>query len=1692
MEIEHAYHYYAFISYNHRDEKVAKWLQARLEHYKLPAVARKEIGEDVKIRPVFRYVSDLGVAVLREKIKQELEASKYLIVICSPHSAKPNVKGEHWVNDEVKRFSEMGRKDRIIPVIVDGVPGDIERECFCPALAAAEIAGVDFQKEKKLICLQKIVAKLLGLRPDILIQRYLEEQKKRRKRLFLGILPALVLVGLVGLFAWDMTRPVSLYFADYVDCYGLPEGIYEVPKSDLRMRSSTYRFDYQGYYWHGVHVASLPRGLFGVKRKLHRVVHVGPTDIPTNEYNEFRKHRPDIMEFVYDGANRLEKKVLRKRGGLDFVSGPITKKMHYANRKNAETGATIVNGHMWETFDDENKFYFLQGNITQRKDSSSEARTRITHSDIKRDSDGHMTSIRFLSAPDMIPACDKDGVYGVAYELTSGIGQGATGRIKEQHFLDEKGDRKPDRYGVAVIKFEYAGPYISSIEYNDKARGLVLGRAGFYRSFLQYDGYGNCTNEVLKNKYDKPVYRVLRDEDMGKELNGAQIWASCSYVFSNGLMVARYAYQPDGELLQRKGLIATIRWGYNELGDGNFIEYLDAKGKRTISADGFAIIRAESDRYSGKTTSLRFFMEDGVTPAYNRDGVSGFDSVYDEKSGLIIEQRYYDGNGLLVPCKEGNSICRFNFDNSGRVIQETYYDACTNICVPATLGGNVGSVKSEYPANNGGVEKRLYFTDANCCTRAKSSKGVSGVFTRYDEYGRMVECWDVDEKDLLFHRRHDSSMRKMDYSRVFRREEIVPGYYAEVDWRITRTTWYSDLNNPFYTNDGFCSKREIADLYGNIVFEIWENDKGERVDKKNGGYSVVVNTWSASGELVSQYYYDKSGQAVYDKISDTAGCEMSYDNQTHELRSTRYLSIDHRTSRCFKGTKYSEIRYEPTHDGIKETSYWHNDKPVRCSQNYHMVRRLQDVHGNPLDEWYFNEERAPVECVMDNGFSYHHGHAEYDAFRQPTMVCRYDEKEVLCQMGGDNFCIREMRYDSQHRKTEELLIGKPGGNTTGRPSYDDYPGSDRDGVSRILTSYHDTTQTKARIDEYGMKDSPCLYGCTGVWHKVTMYDVNGNETNCCTYAVDGSLIRDSNNVHTRTVAYFDDAHRHKRRDLYGKDIWGYAGIVHAVTWYDSTDNVIEQEYFGGDERHASDKNGLVKFVREYFPNAKTYGRCDEFGLKDASCLYGDTGVWHRVTLYDLVGRITNQCYFTASDLPIADKNGITHYTISYSNDVECAERCNLYGNCIWGTTGLCHVVRIYDSKDRLVEQRRYGKDDVPAPDSDGEFITKNSYHDDTRTKSREEWVAAPGSKLTHDGMGAYRHVKIYGPSGNESSEQYYSEDKKVLARWSIEIGMDGRERKTAYVHRDGLSAMGFQCLKDVVGANVSTDDQGRLVGLEFFDAMGKAVPGIDGAVRGRQSYHGTTEICAVKELFGDKIMPCLEGVTGVWHKVTMYDVKGNETNCCTYAADGSPIRDSNNVHARTFTYFDDPVRHKRRDLYGMDMCGNTGIVHSVTWYDNNDNVVEECYFGEGERPVADKDGTVKFIRVGDKTVPCLGGATGVWHKVTIYDVKGNETNCCTYAVAGSPIRDSNNVYARTFTYFDDPVRHKRRDLYGMDMWGNTGIVHSVAWYDNNDNVVEECYFGEGERPVADKDGTVKFIRAGGMLACTAMWVYGIE
>ena len=131
--------YTAFISYNSKDDRWARWLQRKLEAYSLPVVIRNEKDEVVrrdeeskKLR-VFRYRADLNAISLNEGLAKELDEARWLIVICSPNSAK-----SAWVGKEIQHFLDTGRSDHILPFIVDGTSysGD-ENECLNPVLKTA-------------------------------------------------------------------------------------------------------------------------------------------------------------------------------------------------------------------------------------------------------------------------------------------------------------------------------------------------------------------------------------------------------------------------------------------------------------------------------------------------------------------------------------------------------------------------------------------------------------------------------------------------------------------------------------------------------------------------------------------------------------------------------------------------------------------------------------------------------------------------------------------------------------------------------------------------------------------------------------------------------------------------------------------------------------------------------------------------------------------------------------------------------------------------------------------------------------------------------------------------------------------------------------------------------------------------------------------------------------------------------------------------------------------------------------------------------------------------------------------------------------------------------------------------------------------------------------------------------------------
>lgn len=195
--------YYAFISYKREDEKWAKWLHHKLEHYKLPSNLNGRTDLPKEIRPIFRDQSELAGGVLADEIQKALEASKYLIVICSPRAAQ-----SQWVGKEVQLFIDMGRTDKIIPFIIGGTAHaqNPEDECFPSALLSLppnqELLGINIDEMGRDAAAVKVVARMFGLKFDALWQRYEREQKRKKRFAIFGIVTFAIIALCIAGWIW--------------------------------------------------------------------------------------------------------------------------------------------------------------------------------------------------------------------------------------------------------------------------------------------------------------------------------------------------------------------------------------------------------------------------------------------------------------------------------------------------------------------------------------------------------------------------------------------------------------------------------------------------------------------------------------------------------------------------------------------------------------------------------------------------------------------------------------------------------------------------------------------------------------------------------------------------------------------------------------------------------------------------------------------------------------------------------------------------------------------------------------------------------------------------------------------------------------------------------------------------------------------------------------------------------------------------------------------------------------------------------------------------------------------------------------------------------------------------------------------------------------------------------------------------
>lgn len=223
--------YFAFISYSHADAAWGAWLHRKLETYRVPkslvGTTHTRSGQPVPARlfPIFRDREELPTSTdLGTMLRQALDDSRYLVVICTPRSA-----ASKWVNEEVLHFKRSGRGNRVLCLIADGEPNasaeDHAKECFPPAVRHAlnEDGELDLhrleepiaadarpQGDGKQAALLKLIAGLAEVGLDELRRRDHERARRTMRRwLAAAMILILLFASLAGLAVSQRNRALA-------------------------------------------------------------------------------------------------------------------------------------------------------------------------------------------------------------------------------------------------------------------------------------------------------------------------------------------------------------------------------------------------------------------------------------------------------------------------------------------------------------------------------------------------------------------------------------------------------------------------------------------------------------------------------------------------------------------------------------------------------------------------------------------------------------------------------------------------------------------------------------------------------------------------------------------------------------------------------------------------------------------------------------------------------------------------------------------------------------------------------------------------------------------------------------------------------------------------------------------------------------------------------------------------------------------------------------------------------------------------------------------------------------------------------------------------------------------------------------------------------------------------------------------
>ena len=303
------------------------------------------------------------------------------------------------------------------------MPRTRTEECFPAILRGEERAmlGVSVPELGREKAFVKVVAKLLGLKFDQLWDRH--RRRQRRQRLFRGLMAAaFFLAAAVGGFAyWDYHRTKVAYYADYVECRGVPQGIGELSAAQFQRRHLSWKFESSRY-------------------RVDRVRSINGSGAAASPTDMEDADRPADRTFYYRDNGALEYAIEFTPTGKELRKSVYAPDLSIVEFKGGSKGRLQMQAK------------FLPADRGSLKTApgmpDTGGRSEIAAWELKYDDLGRVVRRTYLNQSGY-PTSDANGIYVQEFTYTP------AGKVKAIRYLDIGGQPCPTKRGVAGRQYEY-------------------------------------------------------------------------------------------------------------------------------------------------------------------------------------------------------------------------------------------------------------------------------------------------------------------------------------------------------------------------------------------------------------------------------------------------------------------------------------------------------------------------------------------------------------------------------------------------------------------------------------------------------------------------------------------------------------------------------------------------------------------------------------------------------------------------------------------------------------------------------------------------------------------------------------------------------------------------------------------------------------------------------------------------------------------------------------------------------------------------------------------------------------------------------------------------------------------------------------------------------------------------------------